>query len=191
VSDLNTVTLSGTIAAEPRDLGGKGTGLRLKSTKVITKRDGTQAVIGMFISAVFWGSAANSVVGMQEGHRVLVTGRLGSSSYENQSGQKVYEIQIEADSATLLPSTPGLMPNAAPPETAAPAPAPQAQMPVAPGFPAAVPGAPGTPMPAAPAPAAMPLPPAAPAAQPVRPEGCTCTTTAFDDTTCPVHGIPF
>lgn len=108
---LNRVLLLGNLGADP-ELRATGSGqavlkMRLATSETYLDRDKKRAERTEWHSVVVWGKRAEGLGKiLRKGERVLVEGRLQTSSWEDRGGQKRYRTEVVADEV-LLQGSPG------------------------------------------------------------------------------------
>ena len=103
---LNQVTLLGHVGSDP-DLRYTNNGIPVANFRIATDRMRAGGVIGEpdWHSIVCWQKLAEIVNQyVHKGNKVLVTGRLSTSSYEQQDGQKRYRTEVVANEVIFLSS---------------------------------------------------------------------------------------
>lgn len=127
---LNMVTLLGNLGADPeltQTSGGPRLMMRLATTEVYFDKENNKKERTEWHSVKTWGRRAEGLAKiLTKGDRILVTGRIESSSYEK-DGQKRYRTEIVATDVILngrgggprAPAGPGTLSFAPPPSQAA------------------------------------------------------------------------
>jgi single-strand DNA-binding protein len=100
IDDLNQVTIIGRLSAKP-ELSHTGGGtafarFNVASNRSWKDRDGTRRDAVQWTRVVVWGKRAESAVGyLVKGQRVLISGRLETSSWEV-DGERKYKTEVVA-----------------------------------------------------------------------------------------------
>lgn len=100
---MNRIMLWGRITRDPEcfqtDGGHKIISFSVANTRSY-KRNNEWVDVTSFIDVKVWDEAADNMDSFQKGKAVWVNGRLSSSSYQNKKGQKIYTVNVIADSVT-------------------------------------------------------------------------------------------
>lgn len=104
---INNVTLVGRLTKDP-DLKYTGNGTAVATFTLAVNRNFTNQSgerEADFINCVIWRKPAETLANYaKKGVLIGVTGRIQTSSYDNQQGQKVYVTEVIADNFQLLES---------------------------------------------------------------------------------------
>lgn len=107
VPDLNRVFLAGRLTRDPElkytSSGQPYCRMGVANTRFYRDRDGGRQEVTTFVEVVSWGQMAESVgKRLTRGRAVLVEGRLQTSEWTGQDGQKRSRLEVNAERITSL-----------------------------------------------------------------------------------------
>lgn len=106
MASLNKVILIGNLGNDPevREFDGrKVANFSVATNERYTKRDGSVSERTQWFRVSFWGKTAETVERyLKKGSQVYVEGRLSTSEYTDQNGEKRFSLEVSGQTMTML-----------------------------------------------------------------------------------------